>query len=286
MLLAQSSPAPVAASSTTQTVSATVALAFDVATIKPIPPDGRPTRSFVGMQTSPDGMEFDWQKLTDLLCYAYGYNSVRFDGQITGLPDWALTQRYDLVAKMSAADITSFQKLSNAEQEQWREAMMRSLLAERFSLTLHHGTKQIPVYHLVVAKESSNFVDSTNNPNPPLGKGDDGKPHQGTQFLKDTSTWQAWSMENFSGFLSAPAYGVGRPVLDKTGMTSTYDFHLNWSVYSARPAMPNAATGDATEPDDTTSIFAALKAVGLRLQPATGPMETIVVDHVEKPTEN
>jgi uncharacterized protein (TIGR03435 family) len=79
---------------------------------------------------------------------------------------------------------------------------------------------------------------------------------------------------------------VGRPVLDKTGLTGTYDFPLNWSVYSARPAMPSAATGDASEPDDATSIFGALKEIGLKLQPAAGPMETIVIDHVEKPSEN
>jgi uncharacterized protein (TIGR03435 family) len=187
---------------------------------------------------------------------------------------------------MSAADIATFQKLSNAEQEKWREPMTRSLLAERFSLTLHHGTKQIPVYDLVVAKASSKLVDSANDPNPPLGKGDDGKPHQGTHSLKDTSTWQAWSMENFAGFLSSAVSGVGRPVLDKTGLTGTYDFPLNWSVYSARPAMPSAATGDASEPDDATSIFGALKEIGLKLQPAAGPMETIVIDHVEKPSEN
>src|SRR5664280_1243226 len=107
--------------------------AFDVATIKPIPSDGRPTQGWVGVQYHPDGMEAASLNLPELLCDAYGYKSIRFDGQVTGLPDWAVNQKYDIVAKMSAKDISTFQNLSNAEQEQWREAMLQSLLADRFS---------------------------------------------------------------------------------------------------------------------------------------------------------
>ena len=109
-----------------------------MATIKPLPPDGRPTHGWVGLQTRPDGIEAASLDLPELLCYAFGYKSLRFDGQITGLPDWAANQKYDIVAKMSATDISTFQKLSNDEQEQWREVMLQKLLAERFSLTLHH----------------------------------------------------------------------------------------------------------------------------------------------------
>jgi len=281
ILLAQNNAASGAASSPTPTTNAAPAPSFDAATIKPIPTDGRPTHGWVGIQYHPDSMEADWQTLSDLLCYAYGYKNLRFDGQVTGLPDWAVKQKYDIVAKMSAEDIVTFQKLSKDEQEQWREAMMQSLLAERFSLTLHHGARQIPVYDMVVAKGGIKMKDAATDSAPPqLGKGEDGKPLSTHRWLDDTTIMQASSMKSFANLLSMPEAFVGRPVLDKTGLTSTYNFTLDWSIYSASAAASNSPT------DDATSIFTALGEIGLKLQPATGPVETIVIDNVEHPTAN
>ena len=256
-------------------------LTFDVATVKPLAPDGRPTHGWSGIQYHPDGMEFASQSLSDLLCFAYGYGSLRFDGQITGLPNWANAQRYDIGAKMSAADIAEYQKLGKDQQAQWREAMTQALLAERFHLTLHRGSKQVSVYELVVAKASPKLVDATTDPNPPLGKGEDGKPHQGVNWARDnTSTWQAYAMQSLADFLSMPAASVGRPVVDKTGLTGTYDFTLDWSIYSAR-----AAAGlDPTE--SAKSIFSAVGEIGLKLQSSSAPMQTLVIDHAEPPTAN
>jgi len=250
---------------------------FDVATIKP----HTGMLQMVGVVNTPDGLDGSASTLQMLLVYAYG---LRTGAQVTGGPDWAKTDRYDVQAKMSAADIAEIQKLSFADGTARRAPMLQALLAERFKLKIHSETKQVPVYEMVVAKGSSKLIDSTTDPNPPLGKGEDGKPSTGIRFLKDTAKVQAYSMTAWAGFLSQPVAGVGRPVLDKTGLTSTYDFDFNWSVYSARPAMPSAAPGDAAAPDDTTSIFGALKEVGLKLQPAIGPIETIVIDHVERPT--
>lgn len=281
LLLAQTNAAHGTSSSPTLTTNATPEPAFDVATIKPIPADGRPTHGWVGVQIHPDGMEAAYLNLPELLCSAYGYKNLRFDGQVTGLPNWAVTQKYDIVAKMSATDISTFQKLSNDEQEQWREEMLRSLLAERFSLTLHHGTKQIPVYEMVVAKGGIKMKDAATDSTPPqLGKGEDGKPLSTLRWLKDTTIMQAYPMKSLADLLSLPAAQVGRPVLDKTGLTGMYNFTLDWSIYSASAAASDSPT------NDTTSIFTALGEIGLKLQPSTGSFETIVVDHIERPTEN
>jgi uncharacterized protein (TIGR03435 family) len=272
MLLAQTAPAPAAVPPTTTAT----APSFDAATIKPhegmaysrgliYQPDG-----FTGTVTLPSLMQYAYRLFTE--------------NQVSGAPDWAKDQWFDIQVKISAADIAEMQKLSPAESNARRALMMQALLVERFKLKVHSETKQVPVYELVVAKGSSKLIDSTTDPNPPLGKGEDGKPSTSIRWLKDTATVQAFSMAGLAGFLSQPVTGVGRPVLDKTGLTSTYDFPLNWSVYSARPAMPSGAAGDAAAPDDTTSIFGALKEVGLRLQPSTGPIDTIVIDHVEHPT--
>lgn len=235
----------------------------------------------------PDSIQALAQTLPELLCYAYGYKDTRFDGQITGLPDWALTQPYDIVAKMSAVDSAAFQKLSKDEQEYQRELMLQALLAERFSLTLHRGTKQIPIYELVVAKGGIKMKDAATDPTPPqLGKDDQGKPKTDIRFLKDTSVAQAYSMQSLIDLLSIPQAHVDHPVVDKTGLTGSYNFTLNWSPFSARPPAPNATAGDAAAPDDSTSIFTALGDLGLKLQPSAGPIETLVIDHVERPSEN
>jgi len=279
MVFAQNVAAPATSSSPTPAANAAPAAVFDVATIKPLQPDGRPTHGWVGLQTHPDGIEAASLNLPELLCYAFGYKSLRFDGQITGLPDWAVSQKYDIVAKISAADITTFQKLNDDEKEQWVEAMLQKLLAERFSLTLHHGTKQIPVYEMVVAKGGIKMKDAATDPAPPqLGKGEDGKPLSTLRWSKDTTLMQAYSMKSLTNLLTMPAAQVGRPVLDKTGLTSTYNFKFDWSIYSANAAAGNSPTEDAP------SIFTALGEIGLKLQPSTASFDTLIIDHVEKPT--
>lgn len=255
-------------------------LAFDVASIRPIAAGGRPTHGWVGVQFRPDGVEAAFQTLPDLLCYAYGYKNLRFDGQISGLPAWAATQRYDIEAKMSPVDVAEFQKLSKDEQERRRQEMMQSLLAERFHLRLHRGSKEIPVYELVVAKGGLKMQDAATDPNPPLKKGEDGKPLPGVRWLEKTSVWQAQSVKSLADMLSMPAAFVGRPVVDKTGLSSAYDFALDWSVYSAKAAASDSPTSDVP------SIFTALGEIGLKLQPATASMETVVIDHVDPATGN
>jgi len=274
MLLAQTTPALAAPSSPTPipTTNATPAPSFDVATIKPHP--GMVPR--MALKYQPDGFT-GTESLAMLVEYAYG---VRADDQVSGVPDWAKEAWFDIQVKLSAADFAEMLKMSQAEINDRYQLMMQALLAERFKLKVHSETKQVKVYELVVAKGSSQLKDSATDPNPPLGKGEDGKPSFGIRWLKDTTIVQSLSMANLARFLSRPVFGVGRPVLDKTGLTSTYDYTLNWSIYSASAAASNSPT------DDTTSIFTALGEIGLKLQPSTGPIDILVIDHVEHPTEN
>jgi uncharacterized protein (TIGR03435 family) len=283
MLFAQSNAA--AGGVSVHPTNASPVLSFDVAPIKPIEPGGGPVQGWAGDKPRPDGVEFSFRTLSELLCYAYGYEELRFDGQIAGLPEWALNQRYDVVAKMSDADTAEFQKLGSAKQQQTREAMMQSLLAERFHLVLHRGSKQLPVYEIVVAKGGIKMKDAETDPNPPFGRGEDGKPVFDLRWREKTSIMQAFSMDFLARVLSMPEAFVGRPVLDKTGLTGAYDFTLNWSYASASAAARSgAADGDSTS--DLTTIFTALEEIGLKLQPSTASMETIVIDHVEEPSPN
>lgn len=278
LLLSSTALAQIATGS--NAASASTAHTFEVASIKPIPPGGRPTQGWVGVQSRPDGIQAAWQTLPDLLFYAYGYKSLRFDGQVTGLPAWATTQRYDIDAKMSPTDAATFEKLDKEEQELRRQQMTQALLAERFHLVLHRGSKDVPVYELMVAKGGIKMQDAASDPNPPLKKGNDGKPLPTVRWLEKTSIWQAQSMKSLADMLAMPAAFVGRPVVDKTGLSSMYDFTLDWSIYSAKAAASDSPT------NDVPSIFTALGEIGLKLQPAMTGMETLIIDHVDPPTEN
>jgi uncharacterized protein (TIGR03435 family) len=217
--------------------------------------------------------------LSKLVQYAY---SLPNEGQVSGAPDWAKSEWFDVQVKIGAADLAEMQKLSRAESDARRRLMMQALLAERFQLKAHSETKQVPVYELVVAKGGAKLKDAATDTDPNLKKGEDGKPLAGVFYRPKDTTLVGYSMALLANFLSAPNTGVGRPVLDKTGRTGTYDFTLNWSVYSAG----EAAAGGAGSADDAPSIFDALQGVGLKLQPATGPVESIVIEHVERPSEN
>jgi uncharacterized protein (TIGR03435 family) len=271
LLLAQTTPASAAAAIPPSTATPAQAPSFDVATIKP-----HPGMVYIkSLLNRPDGFA-GTVSLSLLVQYAYGLVT---EDRISGVPDWAKDQWFDIQAKIGASDMAEMQKLGPAESNARRAQMMQTLLADRFKLKAHSSTKQVPAYELIVAKGGSKLIDAATDPNPPLGKGQDGKPSTGIHFLKDTSVWQAYSMKSLAGFLSQPVARVGRPVLDKTGLPGTYDFTINWSVYSAGQAV--AAGGS---PDDAPSIADALKDVGLRLQPATGPIDIIVIDHAEKPS--
>lgn len=273
MAFAQTNATPSATSSPPTSAAASPAPAFDVATIKP----HQGLFQMMGVEYQPDGFA-GTVTLSMLVQYAYG---LRSEDQVSGAPDWVKADWFEIQAKMSETDIAETQKLSPDEIQTRRELMLRALLAERFKLKAHIETKQAPVYELVVAKGGPKLKDAATDPNTRMGK--DGKPLGFLRFLKDTSVAQAYSMSALAGFLSQPLAGVGRPVLDKTGLTGNYNFTLNWSPQSR--AMPGIASSPPS-PEDSGSIFSALQEVGLKLQPATGPIGIIVIDHVEHPSEN
>ena len=251
--------------------------AFDVATIKV----HQGIFQLMGLEYQPDGFT-GTVTLSMLVQYAYGLRST---DQVSGGPDWAKSDWFDIQAKMSEADIAETEKLSADEIQTRRERMLQALLAERFHLTTHSSTRQSRVYELVVAKSGPKLKDAATDTSDHLLKGEDGKPLTGfLRFLKNTSVAQGYPMSALADFLSQPLAGVGRPVLDKTGLTGTYDFTLDWSP--PHPGVRLGAESDSASPEDAPSIFTALGEVGLKLQPATDPIDTIVIDHVEKPSAN
>lgn len=180
-------------------------------------------------------------------------NSFRVeDSRISGLPGWVNSESYNIEAKTAGGmEIT----LDNISQ------LMQSILESRFQLQFHRETKEIPIYALEVMKGVSKVKPHTG----------EGTPSTSTNSRSGVVTLRA-SKHSMQDFAAALARQVGRPVIDKTGLTGEFDFNLEWSSDQAAEAGP--------------SVFTALQTLGLRLVSTKGPAEFIVIDHIEKASEN
>jgi uncharacterized protein (TIGR03435 family) len=158
-------------------------------------------------------------------------------------------------------------------------------MADRFKLKVHPETKMVPIYELVVSKGGSKLKDAATDSSDHIEKGEDSKPLVGFfQPTGDKTIAQGESTRALADFLSRPYWsGLGRPVVDNTGLTGTYDFTLNCSPQWR--ALPGEVSSSASA-EEAGSIFVALGEIGLKLVPANGPVDTIVIDHVEKPADN
>jgi uncharacterized protein (TIGR03435 family) len=259
--------------------------AYDVVSVKPV----QPARIiFMGVRELPDGIDGENVTVAMLVQSAYGGNwNLPTEDAVTGLPDWAKSDRFTVLAKMSAEQTAEFAKLSKDEQKQRRETMLQALLAGSFKLKVHHEAKQVPDYELVVAKGGPKFKEGDgNSPDAPMGP--DGKPRAGSfmTFRIGQIRAQAQSMQALANSLAN--MGVEHRVVDKTGLTGKYNFTLNLSPEQGVGPAPMGGSTDASAPDDAApSIFTALQEqLGLKLRPGTEPADVVVVDHVERPTKD
>ena len=196
---------------------------------------------------------------------------------ISGAPGWVENTHFDIEAKVAPEDVEAVKKLT---QDQ-RRTMLRSLLEDRFHLKAHVETKTLPVYELVVAKGGSKLTIAAPDPPPsPDAKPDDPPKNRG-RIMVGSGQFEGTDIP-IDSFVRNLAYIVSRTVIDKTGLTDKYDLKLKW--------MPEeqAMSADANSGSDASpSIFTAIEEqLGLKLVSSKGPVDTLVIDHVEMLTEN
>ena len=194
------------------------------------------------------------EPLSWIINWAFGLR----DWQVLGLPEWAKTfdGSYDFEAK-AAAPMTA---------DQCR-AMVQSLLGNRFQMNTHRETRDLPVYMLVIGKNGSRLRDVAAGDGPP------GAIINGSQQVDGAGDGppKGWPVSRLIANLEG-AGDVGRPVIDKTGLTGVYSFNL---TFSTKPG------------DEKPSIFTAVQEqLGLKLEAAKSPIEVLVVDHIEKASGN
>ena len=252
--------------------------AFDVVSVKPNKSEsGRTLINF-----TPDGYAATNVAPNLLIEVAYG---IRRD-LISGGPGWVDSARYDFEAKVAGSDLDAFKKL-NRDQ---RRTMLQPALVDRFKLKAHTEIKQLPVYELAISKGGLKLKEATSGDTYANGiKAPDGGVGRGMMRMAPGQlTAQGIAMSDLVRSLSQQLH---RTVIDKTGLTGKYDFELNWAPDQGSDPMFKGAEGlqktDSTPESAGPSIFTAVQEqLGLKLQSASGPVETLVIDHIELPSEN
>lgn len=264
---------------------------FDVVSVKPCKP-GNESGVFE-QRPSPGTLRIDCDILaaTDnsgLIQVAYNRYA---SGQLTSLtaipivggPDWIHSEKYDIEAKTDGHPSTSMME----------GPMLQTILEDRFGLKIHRETRQRAVYELVLGKgpqklkplqEGSCIPMVLGSPLPVVPEG---------QKICGSSVSPRGSIDMLGATLSMLATSLtrvlNRPVIDKTGSTGYFEMHLAFTPDDSAAAQPATAdsVASASVPPEHPRIFEAIQEqLGLRLVSAKGPVDVLVIDHIERPSEN
>jgi uncharacterized protein (TIGR03435 family) len=258
---------------------------------KPTPPGGEPLEwmavsihqmdpaheNNASANDQPNGISERGAPLASLISQAYNFGIMPMrDDEIMGLPGWAKSARYDVDARVAPEDVPAFKKLSGLSTADTIAAftsrtytgemlMQQALLTERFHLKMHWEKGERNVYILTVAKGGARVKPTESDPN-----------HGNISFSSGRITSKAVPVVFFASILEMPA---DRKIVDKTGLTGSYDMDLHFSSSNL-----SANTGEAT--NDPEFFTALQEQLGLKLQPAKMEIPILVVDHIDPPTDN
>jgi bla regulator protein blaR1 len=252
---------------------------YEVAAIKP----NKSGDMRIMLMFKPDGVDMTGVPVQMMLRAGFDVE----DDRILGAPEWVKTERFDIQAKVAPEDAPKLDKLSRSQ----RDSMLLALLVDRFGLKYHRETRDLPFFTLVVAKGGPMLKEST-----PESGGTEGSRRGGMTMIRGMGNivGRASSMENLAHVLTPQ---VGRMVIDKTGLTGAYDYTLHWTPDNmpmpgpggAGGAVAGAPTSGGSAPPDASGpglLTALQEQLGLKLESEKGPVDVIVIDHIDKPSEN
>jgi uncharacterized protein (TIGR03435 family) len=255
-------------------------LSYEVATIKPV--DSNTAAQVVRL---PSGVYLSPLSIRRYIMNAYG---AMYPAQVVGGPDWLSKDAYNIKGKAPDDLEAAMQKMTFTDRNDQTRAMQQSLLADRFHLKAHFETRVLPVYEIVPAKGGLKI---TEVPAPPDRKPGDSlpPPHPGGPLGPGSSitilnsnglrvyNGRAIQMSMFAHIFSGDA--GDRPIVDHSGFTGYFDVtDLTW-----------APLGDATAastPDAPSLTVALEEKLGIKLVPAKDPIEVLVIDSIDRPSED
>jgi uncharacterized protein (TIGR03435 family) len=239
---------------------------------------GGPQR--VGVATA-DGYQMENLFLGYLIMMAYapqtGGETFYSSDQFVGMPDWLIgdDDRYDVSARVDESQLGEWH--NPARQPLMLRSMLQSMLEDRLKLVVHRSTREAAVYQLVLGKNGAKFKETNSDE---LHPGARPMPGGGTLSREEkddqmTIHYFGISMAQLVRFVLGDA---GRPIQNRTGLTGKYD------VTIVKP-IPEGAGTPEVKPVETSAAEIA-DQLGLKLEPARGQVETLVIDHVERPSPN
>jgi uncharacterized protein (TIGR03435 family) len=194
------------------------------------------------------------------------------ESRIVGGPSWLGSARWDIEAKAdNALDMQKTYNSSAAHLEKQR--MVQALLAERFHLTIHTESRELPVYALVVARDGAKFLAT---------KAD------GNKFDRWNNRMELEGGDNTVAVLAEQlAETLGRVVVDKTGIQGRYKIALTWTPEDSAAPSSGVSAANPSAGESGPSIFTALQEqLGLKLESEKGPVQVLVIDSAAMPSEN
>jgi uncharacterized protein (TIGR03435 family) len=224
---------------------------FEVATIKPANPNELKGNFFIGGHR----IVIENQSVNSLMSVAYAIHQK----QIVDGPAWFDTRKYDIVGQADVEGVANLRQI---------QEMLQKLLESRFNLKFHREKRELAIYAITVAKGGPRLAKSPDTSiSLPTQTGSGSGDQQVRKFTNNSMSDFALGMQAF----------LERPVVDKTGLAGRYNFILKWTPDESNTNAPDAAPG----------IFTAMQEqLGLKLEPAKGPADVLVIDHVEEPSEN
>ena len=236
--------------------------AFEVATIKPSDP-ARP-----GQIITLRGAEIITTNTTlhDLINLAYWLHPK----QLTGGPAWTVSDKYDLAGKPDAPGQPNVDQM---------KMMIQKLLGDRFQLKFHFEKRELPVYTITIAKTGAKLTRSQDDPNG-LAGWNVGRSASGTTF-----TFRNAPLSQITAVLQN---SLDKPVVDQSGLSEKYDFTVTFTPDPAQAALLGGPPRPvADNPDAAPDLFAAFQQqLGLKLESTKAPVDVMVIDKVERPSEN
>jgi bla regulator protein BlaR1 len=238
--------------------------AFEVASIKP----NKASDDRMMFMMTPDGLSATGTPMGMILRQAFGVE----DDRIFGKPGWVQQDKFDVQAKVEAADAPTLKKLTPDQ----RFSMLLPVLEERLNLKYHHETREMPVYMLVTARGGTKLKPTAPDvPNAAIAQGANSGPMRHSLLLNDPGHLESRGT-NLDLLVHELSQTLGRTVINKTGLTGNYDYTLSWTPENGPPT-------DTTGP----SLFTAIQEqLGLRLEAEKEPVEVVVIDHIDKPSAN
>lgn len=246
-----------ASAQTTQAAAPT----FDVASIHLHTPEPH-ERNHIWSPSNDGNFRTSNVTLKAIIQYAFDMPQSR----IVNAPAWTSSQPFDIDAK--SIDDALNQRLHNLPSDQAKPiklAMIQALLADRFGLKTHREQRELPIYELAVAKGGAKLTPT---------KSDGLTTNHGNSYFNGKGITMSLVAQEL-------ARDAGRVIIDKTGVPGRFDIDLHWQPDDAPPMHLNGE--EVTLP----SLFTALQEqLGLRLEPAKGPVEVLVIDDVHQPSAN